>query len=99
MFTLEEWEDTHGLFIKCKTDKETELSEIESAVEVVPVQVRFMRQGAQGRCTGMTLGDGMGREWGGGFWMGNTCAPVADSCRCMAKNHYSIGKVISFQLK
>ena len=30
-------------------------------------------------------GDGMGREVGRGFWMGNTCAPVADSCRCLAK--------------
>ena len=36
--------------------------------------------GAQGWCTGITLGDGMGREVGGGFWMGNTCAPVADLC-------------------
>ena len=27
-----------------------------------PVQVRCMRQGAQGWCTGMTLRDGMGRE-------------------------------------
>ena len=26
-----------------------------------------------------------GREVGGGFWMGNTCVPEADSCRCMAK--------------
>ena len=42
-------------------------------------------KGAQGWCTGMTLGHGMGRERGGGFWMGNTCAPVADSCQCMAK--------------
>ena len=33
-----------------------------------------------GWCTGMTLGDGMGRKVGGGFWMGNTCVPVADSC-------------------
>ena len=24
--------------------------------------------------------DGMGREEGGGFRMGNTCIPVADSC-------------------
>ena len=24
--------------------------------------------------------DGMGREVGGGFRMGNTCTPVADSC-------------------
>ena len=31
-------------------------------------------------CTGMTWKDGMGREMGGGFRMGNTCAAVADSC-------------------
>jgi len=36
-------------------------------------------------CTGMTQRDGMGREVGGGFRMENTCAPVADSCQCMAK--------------
>ena len=30
-----------------------------------------------------TLRDGM--RWEGGFRMGNTCTPVADSCRCMAK--------------
>ena len=30
-------------------------------------------------------GDGMGREMGGGFRMGNTCTPMADSCQCMAK--------------
>ena len=29
------------------------------------VRVWFMRQGAQGWCTGMTLKDGMGRELGG----------------------------------
>ena len=28
---------------------------------------------------------GMGREEGGGFRMGNTCIPVADSCWYMAK--------------
>ena len=40
-----------------------------------------MRQGAQGWCTRMTLGDdGMGREVGGGFRMGDTCTLVADSC-------------------
>ena len=33
----------------------------------------------------MTQRDGMGREVGGGFMMGNTCIPVADSCQCMAK--------------
>ena len=49
------------------------------------VQVRCMRQGAQGQCTGMTLRDGMGREVGGTIRMGNTCTPMADSCQCMAK--------------
>ena len=33
----------------------------------------------------MNLRDGMGREVGGGFRMGNTHAPIADSCQCMAK--------------
>ena len=28
----------------------------------------------------MTQKDGMGREVGGGFRMGNTCTPVVDSC-------------------
>ena len=49
------------------------------------VQVRCMRQGAQCRCTGRTLRDGMQREVGGGFRMGNTYTPMADSCECMAK--------------
>ena len=41
--------------------------------------------------------DGMGREVGGGFSMGNTCIPVVDSCQCMAKP-IQYCKVISFQL-
>ena len=42
--------------------------------------------------------EGMGRELGGGFRMGNTCTLMADSCECMAKpiQYY---KVISLQLK
>ena len=40
---------------------------------------------AQGWCTGMTLRDGVGREVADGFRMGDTCAPMADSCQCMAK--------------
>ena len=32
------------------------------------------------RCTGMTQRDGMGRDVGGGFRMGNTCTPMADAC-------------------
>ena len=35
---------------------------------------------AWGWCTGTTQRDDMGREEGGGFRMGNTCIPVADSC-------------------
>ena len=42
--------------------------------------VRCRIQDAWGSCTGMTQRDGMGREVGGGFRMGNTCTPVADSC-------------------
>ena len=40
---------------------------------------------AQGWCTGKTQKDGIGREVGGGFRMGNTCKSMADSCQCMAK--------------
>ena len=40
---------------------------------------------ARGWCTGMTQRDGMGREVGGGFRMGNTCKSMADSCQCTAK--------------
>ena len=31
-------------------------------------------------CSGMTQRDGMGREVGEGFRIGNTCTPVVDSC-------------------
>ena len=33
---------------------------------------------AKGWCTGKTQRDGMGREVGGGFRMGNTCKSMAD---------------------
>ena len=36
--------------------------------------------GCLGLGTGMTQRDGMEREVGGGFRMGNTCTPVVDSC-------------------
>ena len=49
-----------------------------------PVQVRCMRQGAEGWCTEMTLRDGMGERWEGGSGWG-TCTPMTDSCECMAK--------------
>ena len=44
-----------------------------------------MIQDAQGWYTVMTQRDGIVREVGGGFRMGNTCSPVVDSCQCMAK--------------
>ena len=44
-----------------------------------------MSQAAQGRCTGTTLRDGVGREVGRGFGMGDTCTPMADSCQCITK--------------
>ena len=34
-------------------------------------------------CSGLVHWDGEGS--GRGFWMGNTCVAMADSCRCMAK--------------
>ena len=46
----------------------------------LPVQVRCRIQDAWGCCTGMTQRDGMRREVGRGFRIGNTCTPVADSC-------------------
>jgi len=41
---------------------------------------------AWGWCTGTTQRDDMGREEGGGFRMGNTCIPVADSFQYLAKS-------------
>ena len=35
---------------------------------------------AWGWCTGMTERDGMEREEGEGFRMGNMCIPLVDSC-------------------
>ena len=45
-----------------------------------PVQVQCRIQDAWGWCTGMTQRDGMGREVGGGFRIGDTCTPMVDSC-------------------
>ena len=51
----------------------------------LPVQVRCTILDSWGWCTGTTQRDGMGREEGGGFRMGNTCIPVADSFWYLAK--------------
>ena len=62
-----------------------------------PVQVWCMIQGARGWCTGMTQRNGMGRDVGEGFRMGNTCTPMADSCNVWQKP-LQYCKVISLQL-
>ena len=51
----------------------------------LPVQVWCTILDAWGWCTGTTQRDGMGREEGGGFGMGNTCIPVVDSFWYLAK--------------
>ena len=38
-----------------------------------------LKRGLTRECTGTTQRDGIGREEGGGFRMGNRCIPVADS--------------------
>ena len=60
-----------------------------SSVHGIPVYVRYRIQDAWGWCTGMIQRDDMGWEVGGGFRIGNSCTPVADSCQRMAKPiHY-----------
>ena len=51
-----------------------------SFMKRIAVQVQCMIQDAWGWCTETTQRDGTGREEGGGFRMGNTCTPMADSC-------------------
>ena len=50
-----------------------------------PVQVRCTILDAWGWCTGMTQREGMGREEGRGFRMGNTGIPVVDPFQYLAK--------------
>ena len=51
----------------------------------VPVYVQYRIQDAWDLCMGMIQTDDIGWEVGGGFRIGNSCTPVADSCQCMAK--------------
>ena len=57
-----------------------------------PVQVQCMKLGTPSWCTGTTQMDGMWREVGGGFGMGDTGTAMADSCQCMVKKHHNIVK-------
>ena len=69
-------------------------------VTICEIDRQSMRLGTQGQCTGMTLRDGMEREVGAGFRMGDACTPMAESCQCMAKKKtLQYCKVISLQLK
>ena len=44
-----------------------------------------LNRALKARALGTTLRNGMGRDAGRGFRMGDTCTPMADSCQCMAK--------------
>ena len=57
-----------------------------------------MKQDTQSQCPGTTQRDGVGREVGRGFKMGDTCTPVTDSCQCKQKPPQYC-KAISLQLK
>ena len=63
-----------------------------------PVQVRCMRQGAQGWCTGMTKRDGMGREGERGSGWGTHVHPWLIHVNVRQKP-LQYCKVISLQLK
>ena len=75
--------DTKGTFLaKMGTIKDRngmDLTEVDDIKKRWQIQVRCTILDAWGWCTGTTQRDGMGREEGGGFRMGNTCIPVADS--------------------
>ena len=64
-----------------------------------PVQVRCTKQGIQSQWTGTTQWNGMGRELGRGFRMGDTCTPMADSCQCMASSVQFSHSVVSDSLQ
>ena len=62
-------------------------------VTICEIDRQSMRLGTQDPCTGMTLRDGLGREVGAGFRMGDAGTPMAEACQCMAKKkHYNIVK-------
>ena len=70
-------EELKSLLMKVKEESEKVGLNIRNEL---PVQVRCRIQDARGWCAGMTQRDGTGREVGGGFRMGTTCTPMADSC-------------------
>ena len=79
---LREWHWTMCIII-CEMDRQPRFNSWD----------RVLRAGALGWPRGMGWW-----EMGGGFRMGNTCTPMADSCQCMPKP-LQYCKVISLQLK
>ena len=49
-------------------------------VQMIGTFSPFREYGDLKGCAGMTQRDGMGREVGGGFRVGNMCTPVVDAC-------------------
>ena len=66
------------------TDAEDRISKLDDRMVEINESER-KKEKRIGWCTGMTQRDVMGREVGGGFIFRNACAPVVDSCQCMAK--------------
>ena len=58
---------------------------IEQRVRKLERCFKLLLLDAWGWCTGTTQSEGMGKYEGGGFRMGNTGIPVADSFRYFAK--------------
>ena len=85
---------TAALFIIARTWKQPRCPSLDKWIRKLCMA---LRASALERPWGM----GMCRKWdvGGGFRMGNTCTPMADSCRCMAKKTLQYCNVISVQLK
>ena len=67
------------IFFSAK-DGEAVYSQQKQDWELTVAQImNFLLPNSDLNFTGTTQRDGMGREEGGGFRMGNTCIPVADS--------------------
>ena len=70
--------------VSCSVEQ-TLFNAIDCSLPGCSVHGESMTLDARGWCTGTTQRDGMGREEGGGFRMGNTCVPAVDSFRYLAK--------------
>ena len=67
----------------------------EGSVETCILSYVKWRQGAQGWCTGMTLGDGIVREAGGGVLDGEHMCARGWSMLMYGKNHHNIVKSLA----